>query len=101
FVPAYTLLGWFESMPLFFLLLGLWLILVPRPWGWAGSAAAAALGFLTKLTPIILLPVAVRWLGARLSWDAARREWFTPRHLGNLLRPTLYVLIFVTVVVAI
>lgn len=101
FVPAYTLLGWFESMPLFFLLLGLWLLLVPRPWGWSGSAVAAGLGFLTKLTPIILLPIAIRWLGARLSWDAARREWFTPRDAGNLLRPTLYVLIFALVVVAI
>ena len=101
FVPAYTLLGWFESMPLFFLLLGLWLLLVPRAWGWPGSALAAGLGFLTKLTPIILLPVAIRWLGARLSWDAARRAWFSPRHAGNLLRPTLYVLIFAVVVVAI
>ena len=101
FVPVYTLLGWFESMPLFFLLLGLALLLEPRPWGWPGSALAAGLGFLSKLTPIILLPVAVRWLGARLSWDAARREWFNPRHPGNLLRPTLYVLIFLGVVVGI
>ena len=101
FVPVYTLLGWFEPMPLFFLLLGLELLLAPRPWGWAGSAAAAALGFLTKLTPILLLPVAVRWLGARLSVDAARREWFKPRHPGNLLRPLLYALIFAGVVVGV
>jgi hypothetical protein len=101
FVPAYTLLGWFESMPLFFLLLGLALLLETKQWGWMGSAVAAGLGFLTKLTPILLLPVAVRWLGARLSWQAIRHEWFNPRHPGNLLRPTLYVLIFVVVVVAI
>ena len=101
FVPVYTLLGWFESMPLFFLLLGLDLLLVPRAWGWAGSAVAAGLGFLTKLTPVLLVPVAIRWLGARLSWGAARHEWFTPRHPGSLLRPTLYVLIFVAVVVGI
>src|SRR4051812_32747068 len=101
FVPAYTLLGWFESMPLFFLLLGIELLLVPKPWGWMGSAVAAGLGFLTKLTPILLLPVAVRWLGTRLSWDAMRREWFKPRQPGNLLRPALYTLIFVVVVVAI
>jgi hypothetical protein len=101
FVPVYTLLGWFESMPLFFLLLGLALLLEPRPWGWMGSAGAAALGFLSKLTPILLLPVAVRWLGARLSWDAARREWFRARHAGNLLRPFLYVLIFVAIVAGI
>lgn len=101
FVPVYTLLGWFESMPLFFLLLGLDLLLIPRAWGWLGSAVAAGLGFLTKLTPIILLPVAIRWLGARLSWEAVRREWFNPHHPGNLLRPTLYVLVFVAVVVGI
>jgi hypothetical protein len=98
FVPVYTLLGWFESMPLFFLLLGLDLLLLPRRWGWFGSAVAAGLGFLTKLTPILLVPIAIRWLGAHLSWDAARREWFNPRHPGNLLRPTLYVLTFALVV---
>jgi hypothetical protein len=101
FVPAYTLLGWFESMPLFFMLLGLALLLEPRPWGWTGSALAAGLGFLSKLTPILLLPLAIRWLGARLSWDAARNEWFNTRHAGNLLRPLLYVVIFLGAVVAI
>lgn len=105
FVPVYTLLGWFESMPLFFLLLGIDLLLHPsasnKSWGWAGSAIAAGLGFLTKLTPIILLPIAVRWLGSRLSWDAARKEWFNPRHPGNLLRPMIYTLLFAVVVVGI
>jgi hypothetical protein len=101
FVPVYTLLGWFESMPLFFMLLGLDLLLMPRSWGWAGSAIAAGLGFLTKLTPILLLPVAIRRMGARFSWQAARDEWLKPRHAGNLLRPTLYVVIFVAVVVAV
>jgi hypothetical protein len=48
-----------------------------------------------------LLPVAIRWLGARLSWEAVRREWFNPAHPGNLLRPTLYVLLFTAVVVGI
>ncbi len=98
FAPLFTLLGWFEPMPLFFLLLGLDLLLSRAPgfWqrgAWAGSAVAVALGFLTKLTPIVLLPVAVRQLGARLSWDAARNEWFNRRSPGNLLRPAIYVLI--------
>jgi hypothetical protein len=101
FAPVYTLLGWFESMPLFFLLLGLELLLVARRWGWLGSAVAAGLGFLVKLTPILLVPVAVRWLGARLSVDAARREWFDPKSPGNLLRPALYVALFAVVVVAV
>ena len=96
FTPVYTLLGWFESMPLFFMLLGLELLLAGRErgWGWAASAVAAGLGFLVKLTPALLVPVAVRWLGARLSLAALRDEWFTPRSRGNLLRPTLYALLF-------
>jgi hypothetical protein len=93
FAPLYTLLGWFEAMPLFFMLLGLDLLL-SRRWGWVGSAVAAALGFLIKLTPILLVPIAVRWLGAELSWAAARQEWFNRRSPGNLLRPALYVLVF-------
>lgn len=101
FAPVYTLLGWFEGMPLFFLLLGLELLLVARRWGWIGSALAAGLGFLVKLTPILLVPVAVRWLGARLSVHAARREWFNPKSPGNLLRPALYVALFAVVVVAV
>lgn len=103
FTPAYTLLGWFESLPLFFMLLGLELLLAgkERGWGWMASAAAAGLGFLVKLTPILLLPLAVRRLGSRLSWQAARGEWFTPGHRGNLLRPVLYTLIFAATVVAV
>ncbi len=101
FAPLYTLLGWFEAMPLFFLLLGLDLLLLKARGGWAGSAVAAALGFLVKLTPVLLVPLAVRWLGARLSLDALRHEWFNRRSPGNLLRPTLYVLIFAAVSVGV
>ncbi|MBK8050545.1 MAG: hypothetical protein IPK16_27640 [Anaerolineales bacterium] len=101
FAPVYTLLGWFEAMPLFFLLLGLDLLLLTRRWGWVGSAVAAALGFLVKLTPVLLVPIAVRWFGARLSWHAARTEWFDRKSPGNLLRPALYVVVFTVVVVAV
>ncbi|MCB0114210.1 MAG: hypothetical protein KDD84_08965 [Caldilineaceae bacterium] len=101
FAPVYTLLGWFESMPLFFLLLGLDLLLMRRRWAWMGSAVAVALGFLTKLTPILLIPVAVRVLGAKLSVFAARREWINRRSPGNLLRPVLYTAAFAVTVVAV
>ncbi len=94
FTPVYTMLGWFEAMPLFFLLLGLDLLLSARRWGWVGSALAAALGFLTKLTPAVLVPIGVRWLGAKFSWEAARREWFKPQAPGNLVRPLSYALLF-------
>ncbi|MCL4832147.1 MAG: hypothetical protein KJZ86_06885 [Caldilineaceae bacterium] len=103
FTPVYTLLGWFESMPLFFMLLGLDLLLSGRgrPWGWLLSAVAAGLGFLVKLTPALLAPVAVGWLGARLSWKAARQEWFNRASQGNLLRPALYTLLFAATVVGV
>lgn len=100
FVPLYTMLGWFEPMPLFFMLLGLELILAGRAYNWAGSAVAAGLGFLVKLTPILLLPVAIRYAGTRLSLQAARRDWFG-RGPGNLARPLATVAIFAAVVVAV
>lgn len=101
FAPVYTLLGWFEAMPLFFLLLGLELLLSQRRGAWIASAAAAALGFLVKLTPMMLAPIAVRWFGARLSLDAVRREWFKRQARGNLLKPALYLLVFAAVVVGV
>jgi len=101
FAPVYTLLGWFEAMPLFFLLLGLDLLLSRRRGLWIASAMAAALGFLVKLTPMMLVPVAVRWFGARLSFDAVRREWFNRHSQGNLLKPTIYALVFAGVVIGI
>lgn len=101
FVPLYTMLGWFEPMPLFFMLLGLALLLTPRPWGWTGSAVAVGLGFLTKLTPLLLAPIAVRWLGTKLSWRAARDEWFRRDASGNLLRPVIYAAILLAVIVGV
>ncbi len=103
FTPVYTLLGWFESMPLFFMLLGLDLLLTGRErrWGWIASGLAAGLGFLVKLTPALLVPIAVRWLGAKLSLSALREEWFNPRSRGNLLRPALYSLLFAATIVGV
>lgn len=101
FVPVHTLLGWFEAIPLFFLLLALDLLLTPKRWGWIGSAVAMGLGFLVKLTPIILLPIAVRWLGARLNWRAVREEWFNPQSPGNLLRPLSYTLVAAATIVGV
>ncbi len=101
FTPAYTFLGWFESMPLFFMLLGMDLLLESRrrPWGWVGSGLAAGLGILAKLTPALLIPLAVRWMGAKLSLSAARYEWFNRRSPGNLLWPVLYTLIVAAAVI--
>ena len=94
------MLGWFEPIPLFFLLVGIELLMGYR-YGWMGSAIAAALGFMIKLTPMLLLPVAVRWLGSRLSWQALRQEWFHRGKSGNLLKPVIYLLLFLSTVVAV
>lgn len=100
FTPVYTMLGWFEPMPLFFMLAGLCLLL-HSPAGRYGAGILAGLGFLTKLTPILLLPIGVRLFGARLSLQAAKAEWFRPGRTGNLLGPLLYLLIFAAVVIGI
>ncbi len=96
FAPVYTWLGWFECMPLFFMLLGLDLLLVPRDrvWGWLGSAVVTAFGFLTKLTPILLVPIAVRLLGLSFNWEAIRSEWFRRGNPHNARRAGLYLAAF-------
>src|SRR5512141_1213590 len=57
FIIAYAAAGWYDSMPLFFLLLTLYLALRDH---YTSSAAAASIGFLVKLVPIILVPVVLR-----------------------------------------
>ena len=61
FTPVYTLTGWFESYPLFFFLLSLYLLLRGHA-TWSGISTG--IGFMIKLIPLILLPI-----GARLSND--------------------------------
>jgi hypothetical protein len=71
FVPIYALLGFFDAITLFFLLLALELILGGRL---LGSAVSVGVGFLVKLTPIIFVPVALRqlWCEAEDSRDGLR-----------------------------
>ena len=59
FAPLYVWSGWSDSMPLFFLLLGLYLLLRNR-----GIAAGilAGTGFWVKVIPILLLPIGLRVL---------------------------------------
>ena len=65
FVPVYTLTGWFESYPLFFFLLSLYLLLKNRPYL---SAVFTGLGFMIKLIPLILMPVAVQ-IFSRIKYE--------------------------------
>jgi len=59
FVPLYTMLGFFDAVALFFLLLALYLTLREQL---VRSAIATGVGFMVKLIPLIFLPVAVRQL---------------------------------------
>jgi hypothetical protein len=70
FTPVYTLTGWFESYPLFFFLLSLYLLLRGRP---VWSALTTGVGFMIKLIPLILLPV-----GARVCEHLPRRPGSRP-----------------------
>jgi hypothetical protein len=57
FIIAYAAAGWYDSIPLFFLLLTLYLALRDH---YTSSAVAASIGFLVKLVPLVLVPVVVR-----------------------------------------
>lgn len=50
----------YEAVVLFFTLLALWMLLHNR---WVLSAGALALAVSTKLIPLMLLPLLIRWLG--------------------------------------
>ena len=106
FVPVYTLTGWFESYPLFFFLLSLYLLLRGRPlW----SALTSGIGFMIKLIPVILLPVGAQLPRAVTSTGSERvgpgSRWCLRLRLFNLtfdLRHLVsYVGVFVLTVVAI
>jgi hypothetical protein len=62
FVPVYTVTGWFESYPLFFFLLSLYLLLKNRPYL---SAFFTGVGVMIKLIPFILAPVAAQVMSKR------------------------------------
>ena len=62
FAPLYTWLGWFDGLPLFFLLLALYLLLKQRG---LLAGLALGLGFMVKVTPALLLPLGLRSLSGR------------------------------------
>jgi hypothetical protein len=59
FAPLYTWLGWFDSIPLFFLLLALYLLLKRRG---LLAGLALGLGFMSKVIPLLILPIGLRLL---------------------------------------
>jgi hypothetical protein len=66
FWPIAVAVGWYDALPCALLLLGLYFLLRARP---AGAGALAGLGFMTKIIPGLLGPVAVKFL--------PRRSWLT------------------------
>lgn len=56
FTPLFTLLSWFEPLVLFFLMLGVYGLLTDRP---LLVGLGTGLGFMAKVIPIVLLPVAL------------------------------------------
>ena len=59
----------YEGMMVFFVLLAVWLLVQER---WISSSAALALGIGTKLLPLLLIPLLIRYLGwKRGVWYAA------------------------------
>ena len=69
FAPVYTVTGWFESYPLFFFLLSLYLLIIGRPYL---SALMTGVGFMIKLIPLVLLPIGVQWVPQRSAWGRLR-----------------------------
>ncbi|MGE5264015.1 MAG: hypothetical protein ACM3S0_11595 [Acidobacteriota bacterium] len=57
FFPMYVTLNWFDTMPLFFLLLTTWLALKGHA---RFAGAAAGIGFMVKVIPILAVPVALQ-----------------------------------------
>lgn len=115
FVPVYTLTGWFESYPLFFFLLSLYLLLQHRPYL---SAFFTGIGFMIKLIPLILMPVAVQLISKvkyRLSLNNAHLNFTKespagtsfPIHRSSFIIPfdlpriAVYLAIFLVTVVVI
>lgn len=63
YFPVFAVSGYFESIPLFFMLLSLVLLIGGRV---SGSAVCIGVGAMTKVIPILILPVLIKW--AR-SWQ--------------------------------
>ncbi len=57
FPPVFAMLGFFDGTALFFMLLGLEFLLSERRFA---SAVAVGVGFMVKIIPVLLLPVALR-----------------------------------------
>lgn len=62
FWPLYVMLGWLDPLPLFFLLAAVHALATNRP---VIAGLACGLGFMVKLIPAVVAPIALRALPAR------------------------------------
>ncbi len=60
FWPLYVMVGWLDPLPLLFLLTGVYALITNRP---ILAGAALGLGFMTKIIPAVIAPVALRAFG--------------------------------------
>lgn len=68
FWPLMVALGWYDTLPCTLLLLGLWLLLRHRT---SAAGAVAGLGFMTKIFPLLLVPVALKFRQRRAEQAGA------------------------------
>ena len=69
FASAYTALAHFDSLPVFLMLLALYLVLSRR---WVLAGAMTGLGIMTKLLPALLVPLALRRILASCGRPSGR-----------------------------
>jgi hypothetical protein len=86
FILAYAASSWYEPIPLFLLLLALYLTLRDRH---AWSALAAGVGIMVKIFPIVVVPLAIR----RIAQARKQAGYLTTLALtaGGILLPFLIV----------
>ena len=61
FIAAYAASSWFDSAPAFFMLLALYLALRDQ---WIGSGVVVGIGMLTKIIPLVVIPLTLRRITA-------------------------------------
>jgi len=89
FGPIFVHAGWFDGFSLFFLLLGLYLLLRNKP-GFSGLAVG--LGAMVKVLPLVLVPVAFKVLARRWRFLAVLAVTIVAINLPfYLINPVLFV----------
>ena len=73
FVPLYTWTGWFDTMPLFFLLATIYFLLDRRA---LAAGVALGIGFMSKVTPLLVFPVG--WAALGTVRDDLWLAWLRP-----------------------